>query len=173
MSRTTFFITVAMVIVVALISANFQGTAVYAQGTPAATEEACNPQNPNPVAKRLAKALTVPEPEIMDWHCQKHGFGEIRKAYVLEKLTSTGGEMTPLTVTQIFSMRAEGKGWGPIVKSTGLTMKEFNKSVQQLMKAEKKADKVKGKDKAQKKDKGKGKGNSGDKDDDERDDDDD
>ena len=88
-------------------------------------------------------------------------------------MTSSGGEMTPLTVTQIFSMRAEGKGWGPIIKSTGLTMREFNKAVQRLMKAEKgKADKVKGKDKAkkEKKDKGKGKGNGNG--DDEQDDDD-
>ena len=176
MSRKALFTTLATILIFALISANFQGTPAYAQGTPDKSDnEACDPQSPNPAATRLASALDVPVAQIMAWHCKNYGFGEIRKAYVLASLT-TGKGMTRLTVDQIFAMRADGKGWGQIIKSTGLSMKDFNKAVRNAMKAEKmkpnKANNGKGNDNGNGKGKGKGqngnddKGNDNEKDDD-------
>jgi hypothetical protein len=185
MSRKAFFAAIATLLVFALISSNFQSATAFAQGTAQATpgeaeNEACDPQTPNPAAMRLAQGVGVPASQIMAWHCKGKGFGEIRKAYVLAELTKGPG-MTALSVEQIFAMRDGGKGWGQIVKSTGLSMKDFNKALRDEMKLEKGKGKNKPKDKQNGNDnekgngkgKGKGKGNNGDdQNDNEKDDDD-
>jgi hypothetical protein len=137
MVRKVSFIALAVIMIAALISTNFHS--VSAQGKADDQPEACDPQVPNPVALRIAKALDVSVQEIMGWHCKKYGFGEIRKAYVLARLTSaSAGKLPALTVDKIFAMRTDGQGWGQIVKSAGLSMRELNQAIKQLMKAEKK-----------------------------------
>jgi hypothetical protein len=61
--------------------------------------------------------------EIMGWFCGgtggsgRYGFGEIRLGY---QIAAAAG----LTPAEIFAMRADGKGWGNILKDLGLKMKD-------------------------------------------------
>jgi hypothetical protein len=61
--------------------------------------------------------------EVMGWFCgggngsTRFGFGEIRLGY---QIAAAAG----LTPAEIFAMRAEGKGWGNILKDLGLSMKD-------------------------------------------------
>ncbi len=73
-----------------------------------------------PVAARLADSFGVSYDEIMAWHCQGYGFGEIARAYLLAKNSKDG-----LTVDQIMADRKGGKGWGQIVKDAGVDPKEL------------------------------------------------
>jgi hypothetical protein len=113
--------------IVLIGASSFAPNATYAQdGTATAeaeTEKDCMSKTSHPVATRIAKQYGVSYAEIMNWHCQGRGFGEIMKAYALAKLTSTSAN--PLTVEQIFAMRAEGKGWGVILKELGYKMKDL------------------------------------------------
>jgi hypothetical protein len=92
----------------------FSVTTQVNAATPAATADCTDTKNAHPVAARLAEAFGVPYDEIMRWHCQaKYGFGEIARAYLLAQATDK-------TVDEIFAMRANGQGWGQIVKSLGV-----------------------------------------------------
>src|SRR5207248_9775588 len=93
-------------------------------GTPAAD---CG-KSDNPVAVRLASAFGVPTSEIMGWHCQGFGFGEIAKAYLLAK----SGKMS---VADIFALKKGGKGWGNIIKDAGVNHSSL--SMGRLLKASK------------------------------------
>jgi hypothetical protein len=61
--------------------------------------------------------------EIMGWFCggnggvARFGFGEIKLGY---QIAAAAG----LTPAEIFAMRAEGEGWGNILKDLGLKMKD-------------------------------------------------
>ncbi len=79
---------------------------------------ACADNAGQPVATRLATAFQVPVDEIMDWHCQGFGFGEIARAYLLVQLSED--EQDTLTVDQIFAWRKSGQGWGNIIKAFGV-----------------------------------------------------
>lgn len=65
--------------------------------------------------------------EIMGWFCGsaegsvRYGFGEIRLGY---QIAAAAG----LTPEEIFALRAEGKGWGNILKDLGLKMKDVKPS---------------------------------------------
>lgn len=63
----------------------------------------------HPDAIRLAARYGVTSLEIMEWFCKGFGFGEIDLAYGLSQ--SSG-----VVVSQIFSMRSGGMGWGNIKK---------------------------------------------------------
>jgi hypothetical protein len=78
----------------------------------------CLSRTNHPVAKQLAVSLGVSYTEIMKWHCEGMGFGEIARAYVIAK----NGK---LTVDQIFAMRKDHKGWGQIIKAAGLKAKDI------------------------------------------------
>lgn len=82
---------------------------------PTGAAEACGSGNTQPVALRLANYFKVPYNEIMGWHCQGYGFGEIAKAYLLAQNNSK------LTVTAIFGLRKSGQGWGQIIKQSGVS----------------------------------------------------
>ncbi len=77
--------------------------------TAAGTEAACGSGNTQPVAQRLADAFGVSYGEIMGWHCQGFGFGEIAKAYLLAKKTGK-------SASDYFGMKKGGQGWGNIIK---------------------------------------------------------
>jgi len=76
---------------------------------PSATTEACGSGNKQPVAQRLADATGASYDEIMAWHCQGFGFGEIAKAYLLAKKTGK-------TPGYYFDLKKGGAGWGSIIK---------------------------------------------------------
>ena len=74
-----------------------------------------------PAALKIAQRFSVTPEEIMAWFCKGFGFGEIDLAYDLS--LSSG-----LPVSDIFSMRSSGLGWGVIknqlskMTSTGTPM---------------------------------------------------
>jgi hypothetical protein len=131
-------LTALLIVAVALLGVQNQPVSAQGEGTPAATEaaqEACDVNKPNQQAERLADAFKVSTVEIMTWHCKDIGFGGIRIAYILAQLTAKS--TTPWTVEQIMSMRAEGKGWGEIVKAAGLSMRDVQQALKKQTKAEK------------------------------------
>jgi hypothetical protein len=65
------------------------------------------PTNPHPQGVALSEKFGVSYEEIMDWHNQGFGFGDIDKAYELAQDTGTA-------VSTIFQMLASGMGWGEI-----------------------------------------------------------
>ena len=127
--------------------------------TAAPTEAAtCGGNNAHPVATRLAEAFEVEYDEIMAWHCQGMGFGNIAKAYKMaELLKGKGG----LTAADYLNMKLSGKGWGQIMKDAGVSPNEL--AMGQVLKGKKdKGAGATGKIKKTKQPKGKGKGNMGD-----------
>jgi hypothetical protein len=78
------------------------------------TSRCDNRSQQQPEAMRLAQRYSVPYDEIMQWFCKGFGFGEIDLAYGLSK---TSG----LPVSDIFSMRSSGLGWGEIKKKVAPT----------------------------------------------------
>lgn len=83
----------------------------------------CVGADPHPVGMRLADAFDVSYDEIMAWHCQGIGFGEIARAYALQHLSADGDE--PLTVEGLFDRRFAGEGWGNIVKDSDVAPNEL------------------------------------------------
>ena len=67
----------------------------------------------HPVATRIAEAFNVSYDEVIGWHCQGFGFGEITRAYLLE-------EQTGVDVEIYMDMRDDGRGWGQIVRESGV-----------------------------------------------------
>ena len=82
--------------------------------TPTATvaQVTCNFPG-HPVASRIAEAFAVSYDEVIGWHCQGFGFGEITRAYLLE-------EQTGVDVEIYMDMRDDGRGWGQIVRESGV-----------------------------------------------------
>ncbi|MBN1146943.1 MAG: hypothetical protein JXA78_06795 [Anaerolineales bacterium] len=66
-------------------------------------------ENNHPAGEKLAETFGVGYDEIMGWFCQGYGFGEIKLAYTI---AGTGAA----TVEELFAERANGKGWGAIMK---------------------------------------------------------
>src|SRR5262249_23511739 len=105
-----------------------------ATGTPEATDIAtgtavatCGGNNAHPVATRLAAAFGVSYDEIMGYHCQGIGFGNITKAYLLAKKAGK-------SAADFFALRQSGEGWGQIMKSEGVKGKDL--SLGQAMKGD-------------------------------------
>ena len=69
-----------------------------------------NRDQQQPEALRLAQRYGVSYDEIITWFCKGFGFGEIDLAYGLS--LSSGHP-----VSEIFSMRSAGMGWGNIRKA--------------------------------------------------------
>jgi hypothetical protein len=78
----------------------------------------CLARTDHPVATRLADTFEVSYTEIMKWHCDGIGFGEIARAYLIAKHSK-------LTVDQIFTLRKKHMGWGQIIKASGLKAKDI------------------------------------------------
>jgi len=68
-----------------------------------------NRSEQHPDALKLAARFGVPYVEIIEWFCKGFGFGEIDLAYGLSQPSG-------VPVSQIFSMRSGGMGWGEIKK---------------------------------------------------------
>ncbi len=83
-----------------------------AEVTAEPTPPSCS-QPGQPVAQRLADAFGVPYAEVMGWHCQAFGFGEIARAYLL-------ADSSGLPASTYFAQRQAGIGWGEIVKAAGV-----------------------------------------------------
>jgi hypothetical protein len=73
----------------------------------------CTGAAPHPEGLHLAELYQVEYAEIIDWFCRGYGFGEIDLTYNLS-------QQTGVTVTQIFTMRNMGLGWGKIMKQLGV-----------------------------------------------------
>jgi hypothetical protein len=73
------------------------------------TNRCDNRTQQHPQGLRLAQRFSVTYEEIMDWFCKGFGFGEIDLAYSLSQETGK-------PVSDIFSMRSSGLGWGLIKK---------------------------------------------------------
>lgn len=71
----------------------------------------CVGADPHPVGMRLAEAFDVPYGQIMDWHCDGFGFGEIARALILGELNEEG-----VTAQDVLDMKDSGLGWGQIKK---------------------------------------------------------
>jgi hypothetical protein len=118
-------------LIAALLMTGAGSVPTYAQGSAPATADNCADSTNR--ADQLAQVLGVPAQQILDWHCVQHkGYGEIRNAYLLAKLTA--GTAKALTVEQIFSMRAEHQGWGQIIKASGISNKDFRKAMVKFLK---------------------------------------
>ena len=136
------------------------------------------PEGAHPVALALAVFFDVFYDEVMGWHEDGLGFGNIAKAYFLaDELEDEG-----VTVEDVLGDKLSGVGWGQIMKALGLSPSSRDKNLGQVMsgrgdgetdddalpeadddagKAGSSSDAVKGKDKTppgHTKDKGKGKG---------------
>lgn len=74
---------------------------------PAPTQTPEEPTNQHPQGIALSEKYNVPYAEIMDWHNQGYGFGDIDKAYELAQETGTA-------VSSILGMLSSGMGWGEI-----------------------------------------------------------
>jgi len=89
--------------------------------TAVATEAAtCGGNNAQPVATRLADAFGVSYDEIMAWHCQGMGFGNIAKAYLLAQKGKDGK-----TAADYLNMKLSGQGWGQIMKDAKVSPSEL------------------------------------------------
>jgi len=136
------------------------------------------PEGAHPVALALAVFFDVFYDEVMGWHEDGIGFGNIAKAYFLaDELEGEG-----VAVEDVLGDKLSGVGWGQIMKSLGLSPSSRDKNLGKVMsghgdgdtdddvlpeadddagKAGSSSDAVKGKDKTppgHAKDKGKDKG---------------
>ena len=91
---------------------NTSGSAT-AEATLAATPANCGQSGSSSIAASLAKSFNVAESEITGWFCKGYGYGEIARAYLLAQK----GTLIP---ADIFALRAEGEGWGQIIKAAGV-----------------------------------------------------
>jgi hypothetical protein len=73
----------------------------------------------HPVGSSIAEAMDVDYDEVMDWHTQGYGFGEIARAYLI-------AEEVGDSVEDIMARRAAGEGWGSIMQDYGLRPSQFN-----------------------------------------------
>jgi hypothetical protein len=99
--------------------------------TPTAVELAqanCASSQDRSIAVHLAKIFKATEQEILTWYCHGHDFGEIAQAYALARQSSSKGH-TPLTVQQIFVMRAAGLGWPSIAQAAGVTVQSLTSEI--------------------------------------------
>ncbi len=87
------------------------------------------PQWQHPVALALANYFDVPYDEIMAWHEQGIGFGNISMAYSLAEALEDEG----LTVEYILDERLSGIGWGQVVKALGLSPSRKGKNLGRVM----------------------------------------
>lgn len=84
------------------------------------TDEPCiNTEGDHPVASAIAEAVEVDYDEVMDWHADGFGFGEIARAYLLAAETGD-------SVEAIMARRAAGEGWGSIIQEYGLNPSQFS-----------------------------------------------
>ncbi len=136
MSQRLTLAALSILLVLALLLAGLPTTRVSANvaKTPSAkaTKAAkCDDTAATTNAARLAQVLNVPSQDIMQWHCQqRRGFGEIKMAYLVAKTAKN-----PLTVEQIFALRAQHKGWGQIFKLAGVKPQDFYRSLSKVDKA--------------------------------------
>lgn len=77
----------------------------------------------------LATFFDVPYYEIMDWHEDGIGFGNVAKAYFVVKLL--GDE--DLTVEHVLDEKLSGTGWGQVMKALGLSPSSKDKNLGEVM----------------------------------------
>jgi len=85
----------------------------------------------HPVGMALADEFDVDYDDIMTWHCDGFGFGEISRALLLAEAGADDGEDgeeavegdeegTVLDWEAYLQLKADGQGWGQIVKASGV-----------------------------------------------------
>lgn len=72
----------------------------------------CNQPN-HPVAQRIAEAFNVTYDEVIAFHCEGFGFGEITRAYLIAQETGT-------TADDVLDRRRAGEGWGHIMRDSNI-----------------------------------------------------
>ena len=77
----------------------------------------------------LATFFDVPYDEIMDWHEDGIGFGNVAKAYFVVNLL--GDE--DLTVEHVLDEKLSGTGWGQVMKALGLSPSSKDKNLGEVM----------------------------------------
>jgi hypothetical protein len=87
------------------------------------------PEELHPVGLAVANFFDVPYDEIMAWHEQGIGFGNIAMAYFLADALADEG----LTVEQILDEKLSGAGWGQVMKALGLNPGRKDKNLGQVM----------------------------------------
>lgn len=87
------------------------------------------PEGPHPVGLALADFFGVPYDEIMAWHEQGIGFGNIATAYFLANALEDEG----LTVEHILDEKLSGTGWGQVMKAAGLKPGHKDKNLGQVI----------------------------------------
>jgi hypothetical protein len=96
-----------------------------ADATPVATAEAKGPTQ-QPHAARIAAGYGVSYEEVIGWFCKGYGLGQVEIAYAIA--SASAKTSAPLTVAQLFTMRDAGQGWGQIVKSANLSMRDVQQA---------------------------------------------
>ncbi len=87
------------------------------------------PEGDHPVGLALATFFEVMYHEIMTWHEDGIGFGNIAKAYFVAEAV---GE-DELTAEQILQDKLSGMGWGQLMKHLGLSPSSKDKNLGQVM----------------------------------------
>src|SRR4051794_18591555 len=64
---------------------------------------------------KIAATFNVSYDEVMAFHCDGNGFGEIVRAYALAAAGTDGK-----TAADYLALHKSGKGWGQIVKDSGV-----------------------------------------------------
>lgn len=87
------------------------------------------PEGPHPVAQALATFFDVLYDEVMGWHEDGVGFGNIARAYFLaDELEDEG-----LTVEDVLAEKLSGTGWGRLMKALGLNPSSKGRNLGQVM----------------------------------------
>jgi hypothetical protein len=84
------------------------------KGKPTKEVAACLANLKHPVALRLATLLDLSYTEIMTWHCNGVGFGEMTRAHLVAKKLG-------MTIDQVLALRKGGKGWGKILHDASIS----------------------------------------------------
>lgn len=87
------------------------------------------PEGPHPVAQALAQSFDVLYEEIMGWHEDGIGFGNIAKAYFLADELEDEGP----TVEDVLTEKLSGTGWGRLMKALGLSPSSKDRNLGQVM----------------------------------------
>jgi hypothetical protein len=108
---------------------NGKGKGPKGKPTPAATKDhndhgskdqkGCLANQHHPVALRLSKLMDESYADIMAWHCDGNGFGEILRAYLIS-------QKTDMSVDELLQMHKDGEGWGKIMKDADLKPSDLN-----------------------------------------------
>ncbi len=79
----------------------------------------CAAREDHPVALAYAAEFDIEYDTVMGWHCDGFGFGEIGRALLLAEQSEDSEDA--LTAQDFLDMKADGMGWGQIMKDSGVS----------------------------------------------------